>query len=177
VAAAGQGDFATAVSHWRLAASRGHAKAQYNLGVSFARGRGVSLDLAEAHKWWSEAASQGHSEAARQLAGVGTLPKPSPNTPTPTKSRSSLGNLWSLYLVLGAPFALAKFGSLMAWMVFGGIGRPDLPWYWRLTGESLTMMTAFAGAALTMLGWPYHVYVLLTEGSGAFLRSMFYLWY
>ncbi len=44
---------------WRLAAEQGDAVAQYNLGVKYAQGEGVSEDYAEAIKWWRLAAEQG----------------------------------------------------------------------------------------------------------------------
>ena len=79
--------------------------------------------------------------------------------------------------MLGAPFALAELASLSAWVTFGGLAWPDLPWYEGLAGESIAIVNAVTGAALTMLTWPYAVYVFLSRGTEAFLQSMFYLWY
>ena len=44
---------------YRLAAEQGYADAQYNLGVMYANGHGVSQDYAEAAKWYRLAAEQG----------------------------------------------------------------------------------------------------------------------
>ena len=47
----------------RLLAKQGHATAQYNLGVFYAKGLGVAQDDAEAVKLFRKAAEQGHAEA------------------------------------------------------------------------------------------------------------------
>ena len=45
-----QGDYATALKHWRPLAKQGHAKAQYNLGTMHEHGRG-GLAVNEAILW------------------------------------------------------------------------------------------------------------------------------
>ncbi len=50
--AAYSGDFATALAVWRPLAEQGHAKAQYNLGVMYANGRGVPEDDQQAVSWY-----------------------------------------------------------------------------------------------------------------------------
>ena len=45
------------------AAEQGNAKAQNNLGVMYANGKGVKQDYAEAVKWYRKAAEQGYAEA------------------------------------------------------------------------------------------------------------------
>ena len=52
-------DEAEAVKWWTLAAQQGHAKAQFFLGVMYAKGEGVKKDEAEAVKWYTKAAQQG----------------------------------------------------------------------------------------------------------------------
>ena len=42
-------------------------KAQHNLGVMYANGKGVPLDYAEALKWYRMAADQGHAKAQNNL--------------------------------------------------------------------------------------------------------------
>lgn len=69
--AASQGDYPGAVAHWRRAAARGHTQAKYNLGVAYARGRGVNRSETEARHWWSEAAADGHGTASKLLASSG----------------------------------------------------------------------------------------------------------
>ena len=45
------------------AAEQGFARAQYNLGVMYDKGRGVPQDFAEAMKWFRKAADQNHAKA------------------------------------------------------------------------------------------------------------------
>jgi uncharacterized protein len=56
-------DYAQAVKWYRLAADQGHASAQFNLGIMYANGRGVSQDDTEVVKWYRLAADQGHADA------------------------------------------------------------------------------------------------------------------
>ena len=51
----------------RAQAEQGHASAQYNLGVTYDEGLGVSEDDAEAVRWYRLAAGQGHSTAQYNL--------------------------------------------------------------------------------------------------------------
>ena len=50
------------------AAEQGHPKAQYNLGVMYAEGRGIPLNFEEAARWFEAAANQGMSRALYNLA-------------------------------------------------------------------------------------------------------------
>jgi TPR repeat protein len=52
----------------QLAAEQGHARAQFNLGVTYAKGRGVPQDDKQAVKWFRLAADQGHAKAQYNLA-------------------------------------------------------------------------------------------------------------
>lgn len=47
----------------REAAERGEVDAQYALGLIYAEGRGVAIDLAQAHYWLSLAVEQGDADA------------------------------------------------------------------------------------------------------------------
>ena len=47
----------------REAAARGEVDALYALGLVYAEGRGVAIDLAQAHYWLSLAIEQGDSDA------------------------------------------------------------------------------------------------------------------
>jgi len=51
------------------AARRGHADAQYSLGILFLTGKGVVQSRDEALKWIRRAADQGHADAAAYVAG------------------------------------------------------------------------------------------------------------
>ena len=68
LAAAGAGDFATALAEWKPLAEQGDAKAQYNLGVMYDKGQGVIEDHKEAVKWYRLAAEQGGASAQNNLA-------------------------------------------------------------------------------------------------------------
>jgi TPR repeat protein len=61
------GDYDTAARSWRMPAERGHAGAQFSLGVAYATGRGVEQSLDRAIGWWQEAAAQGHLGAQLNL--------------------------------------------------------------------------------------------------------------
>jgi|TARA_B100000315_G_scaffold239765_1_gene258907 TPR repeat protein len=63
-------DFATAHKITRPLAVRGNAIAQYNLGLMYASGDGVTQDYNEAVKWYRLAAEQGHSKAQNNLGGI-----------------------------------------------------------------------------------------------------------
>ena len=65
-----RGDFATALREWRPLAEQGDARAQYNLGVLYRKGRGVPQDDVQARQWYEKAAAQGQAKAQYNL---GTL--------------------------------------------------------------------------------------------------------
>ena len=52
-------DDTEAVQWYRLAAEQGYAKAQFNLGLMYAKGRGGPQDDTEAVRWYRLAAEQG----------------------------------------------------------------------------------------------------------------------
>ncbi|MFB1488785.1 MULTISPECIES: sel1 repeat family protein [unclassified Thiocapsa] len=51
------------VARIRDAAERGEMDAQYAMGLVYAEGRGVEIDLAQAHFWLSLAIAQGDTDA------------------------------------------------------------------------------------------------------------------
>jgi TPR repeat protein len=55
------------VQWFRLAADQGHAGAQYNLGIAYANGLGVSEDISAGVTWFQRAADQGHAAAQGHL--------------------------------------------------------------------------------------------------------------
>ena len=61
-------DYATALKEWKPLAKQGDAKAQFNLGLMYDIGRGVSQDYKEAVRWWRLAAEQGYANAQSNLA-------------------------------------------------------------------------------------------------------------
>src|SRR5207248_324006 len=67
LAAHDKGDDATALRLIRPLADQGNAEAQYNLGLMFGNGQGVSQDYAAAIKWFRLAAVQGDADAQYSL--------------------------------------------------------------------------------------------------------------
>ena len=73
----------TEAARWfRLAAQKGHANAQFNLGQLYNLGQGLARDPAEAVSWFTKAAEQGFGDAQLQLGlayeegnGIGRDPK------------------------------------------------------------------------------------------------------
>ncbi|HJP22519.1 MAG: hypothetical protein QF546_14810 [Alphaproteobacteria bacterium] len=55
-----RGDFAVAAKLWRQAGQAGDAKAQTNLGVLYASGRGVEKDAEKSVFWYRKAAIAGY---------------------------------------------------------------------------------------------------------------------
>ena len=56
-------DYAEAMKWFSKAAERGHPEAQYNVGLIYEGGLGVSQDLIQAHVWFDLATAQGNSKA------------------------------------------------------------------------------------------------------------------
>ncbi len=56
-----------AVKWFRKAAEQGNAPAQYNLGLCYAKGKGVRKSSKEAEKWFRKAAEQGLEPAKKAL--------------------------------------------------------------------------------------------------------------
>lgn len=62
-----KGDFAAALKEWQPLAERGDANSEYNLGLLYARGQGVTQDYAKAMEWYRKAAEQGVPAAEYNL--------------------------------------------------------------------------------------------------------------
>jgi TPR repeat protein len=69
-AAVDAGKFAQAAAMYRELAAAGDAKAQYNLGLMYARGDGVQENPQEAVKWYRMSAEQGFVEAQYALGVI-----------------------------------------------------------------------------------------------------------
>ena len=52
---------------FKVAAEKGDAIAQFNLGLSYYHGKGVLQDYAQAVYWYRKAAEQGHPDAKEIL--------------------------------------------------------------------------------------------------------------
>jgi len=64
---ANEGQLTATLRDTRAAAERGNAAAQYNLGVMYEDGRGVTRDDAQAAAWYRKAADQGDAVAKDNL--------------------------------------------------------------------------------------------------------------
>jgi len=62
-----RGDYETALKEFRPLAEQGDALAQFNMGVMFAKGQGVSQYYQEAVRWYRKAAERGHASAQFNL--------------------------------------------------------------------------------------------------------------
>ncbi len=60
-------DINVAYKWFAKAAEQGHVQAQYNIGISFITGRGISSDFDKYIEWMTKAAKQGHAEAQISL--------------------------------------------------------------------------------------------------------------
>ena len=67
LAAIERGDFATALRLLKPLSDKGHAGAQYNLGVMYFKGQGVTQDYKEAARLFKLAAVEGHARAQSNL--------------------------------------------------------------------------------------------------------------
>ena len=65
-----RGDYATALREWTPLAEQGDADAQYNLGLMYDQGWGVSQDYRTAVKWYTLAAEQGDAYAQTNLKEI-----------------------------------------------------------------------------------------------------------
>jgi len=60
-------DYVTALIKFKLSAAQGNAPAQYNLGLMYANGYGVTQDYVEAVRWFKLSAAQGDAYAQYNL--------------------------------------------------------------------------------------------------------------
>ena len=51
-------DYKTAIKFYTKAAEQGSARAQFNLGMMYYKGQGLSQDYTRANMWWNIAALQ-----------------------------------------------------------------------------------------------------------------------
>jgi len=66
-------DYSEAARWYKLAAEQGHREAEFNLGLMYAAGDGVTRDDREAARWYRLAAEQGLAEAQFNLAAFYAL--------------------------------------------------------------------------------------------------------
>ena len=63
LAAYEKGDYATVLKEWKPIAEQGDAAAQFELGIMYDYGKGVTQDYNAAFKWFKLAAEQGYANA------------------------------------------------------------------------------------------------------------------
>ena len=61
------GDFVGAYGQWQPLAEGGDPRAQFNLGVLYDEGRGVTRDRSKAIEWWTRASENGDPQAQHNL--------------------------------------------------------------------------------------------------------------
>lgn len=67
LAAYKRGDYKAAVALWTVAANKGDAEAQNNLGLLYDKGEGVAQDYNQAASWYRKAAEKGYAPAQNNL--------------------------------------------------------------------------------------------------------------
>lgn len=65
-----EGDFAAALGELRPLAKKGHARAQHELGILHATGKGVPRSYSKAAEWFRQAADQGHAPSQKFLGDM-----------------------------------------------------------------------------------------------------------
>ena len=65
-----QKNYAVAIAEFKEAATKGDAKAQYNLGLMYESAQGITQNYPEALQWYRRAAEQGHADAQNNLGAM-----------------------------------------------------------------------------------------------------------
>jgi len=63
-------DYATALKEWQPIAEQGDAGAQFNVGLMYYDGKGVSQSFEEARRWFQRSADQGYEKAQLNLGAM-----------------------------------------------------------------------------------------------------------
>ena len=66
--AAESGNYQSALQQWGPLAEKGHAVAQFNLGLLYHSGSGISLDEKKAIEWYEKSANNGYYKAQEYMA-------------------------------------------------------------------------------------------------------------
>ena len=115
-------DVAAPALHYK-AALQNNVEAQFQLGVAFKRGRGVTANATEAAKWFALSAGQGHAKAQYQMGqmcaeGRG-LPKDERSAVHWHKMAAKQEHQWAMYqlgvLYRDGPPALQSASLARAW--------------------------------------------------------------
>jgi TPR repeat protein len=65
-----QGDYSRALKEWQPLADSGEASAQFNLGLMYYEGQGVTKDYSRAADWFRRAANQDYEKAQYDLGAL-----------------------------------------------------------------------------------------------------------
>ena len=76
LAAYKQGDHAGAVREWQPLAEKGHAKAQFNLAMLYAKGEGVPHNDVLGYMWFDLSLTHGYKRAREGMAAVSNVLTP-----------------------------------------------------------------------------------------------------
>jgi len=63
-----KGSYIQALNAFYVLAKEGDAEAQYNVGMIYANGKGVKVDLSQSMRWYEKSAKQGNASAQYNLA-------------------------------------------------------------------------------------------------------------
>ncbi len=89
-----RGDYATALQELKPRADQGHAKAQYNLGVMYGKGRGILKDYVQAPTWYNLAASRFAAGSSRDKAVKNRAALAERMTPAQSAEAQRLAREW-----------------------------------------------------------------------------------
>jgi|SRR6056300_494473 TPR repeat protein len=65
-----QEDYRTAFREWRPLAEQGEARAQFNLGIMYAQGKGIGKNYLLSYVWLSLANKNGHNKAKQYIKSL-----------------------------------------------------------------------------------------------------------
>lgn len=65
-----KGDYSAAAQQWLPLAEKGDSRAQFNVGLLYVDGQGVTQDYGQAAKWFERAAEQGYGKAQLNLGAM-----------------------------------------------------------------------------------------------------------
>ena len=142
---------------WRKAAEQGYAQAQYNLGVMYAEGEGVTRDYEKVVEWWQQAADQGFADAQYNL---GWLYYYGEGVPTGLSKSGCFG----IKKLLGKTITLLRLGWVSCLPRGYGVRQDDekaMEWYQKAEGQIKKDAERGDDYAQYTLGWLY------AQGGGA----------
>ena len=120
-----------AVSWYIRAAKNGHSDAQHNLGMAYARGKGIKGDIKQALKWWQAAAEQGNSDSQYNLGIIYAT-----GSSGIKQNLSQAKRWWRLAASSGDAMAQYNLGAMYANGVAGQQNLCEAAHWWALSQEN-----------------------------------------